>query len=169
MVEQKRFTTAYSFSIDAADASALLRVGRRTFPVQVANFSWAGFTVSAPRKWASRFKAGTSGTLSHQGTKHKISILGPTHFEDGIVHVSLARQDGNPQPHRTSYGSAKSVSRNVNQGDPVLTVALGLCILLLILAMPGWGDSWGTSRYFTDGLNSIGSTLYKMFRDFGRS
>jgi hypothetical protein len=168
MAEQTHFTTAYSFSIDAADAFAVLRVGRRTFRVQVADLSWAGFTVSVPKKWASRFKAGTSGTLSHQGTKHPISILGSTHFEDGTVHVSLARQDENPRLPRTSYGSAKSGPSNVNQGDPVLTVASGLCILLLILALPGWGDSWGTSYYFTDGLNSIGTSLYQMFRAFGR-
>jgi hypothetical protein len=167
MSEETHFATAYSFSIDAADAYAVLRVGRTTFRVQVADFSWAGFTVSVPKKWARRFKAGTSGTLSHQGTKHPISILGTTSSADGNVHVSLARRDGNPHPQRTVYGPSKATPRSVNQGDPTLTVASGLCVLLLILAMPGWGDSWGTSYYFTDGLNSIGRTLYQMFRSFG--
>ncbi len=167
MLKETHFATAYSFSIDAAEAFAVLRVGRRSFRVQVADFSWAGFTVSVPKKWSRCFKAGTPGTLSHQGTKHPISILGTTTSAEGNVHVSLARSDGNPKPQRNSYGSSKATPRNVNQGDPTLTAASGLCILLLILAMPGWGDSWGTSYYFTDGLNSIGRTLYQMFRSFG--
>ena len=166
MSEETHFATAYSFSIDAADALAILRVGRRAFRVKVSEFSWAGFTVSAPKKWAKRFQAGTSGTLTHQGSSHPISILGTAMSEEGGVHVSLARQDGNPMPQRTGYSHAKSVSRNVNQGDPVLTVASGLCILLLILAMPGWGDSWGTSYYFTDGLQSIGLAIHQVFRSF---
>jgi hypothetical protein len=167
MSEETHFATAYSFSIDASQACAVLRIGRRTFRVQVADFSWAGFTVSVPKKWARRFKAGSSGTLSHQGTKHPISVLGVAPSADGHVHVSLARQDGNPLPQQTCYGPSKAAPRSVNQGDPVLTVASGLCILLLVLAMPGWGDAWGTSYYFTDGLNSIGRALYQMWRSFG--
>ncbi|MCY2973929.1 MAG: hypothetical protein NTW52_04585 [Planctomycetota bacterium] len=167
MSEETHFATAYSFSVDAADAYAVLRVGRTTFRVQLVDFSWAGFTISAPKKWARRFKKGTSGTLSHQGTKHSISILGTAASADGNIHVSLARADGKPQPKRTIYGPSKVRPRGVQQGDAILTAASGLCILLLVLAMPGWGDSWGTSYYFTDGVNSIGRALYQMLRSFG--
>jgi hypothetical protein len=164
MSEETYFATAYSFPIDSANAFATLRLGRRRYRVEVADFSWAGFTVSAPKKWSKRFKSGVSGTLSHQGSVHPISVTEVSISSDNQIRVSLARQDGVPQTRRSAYGPSKSISRSVNQADPVLTVASGLCILLLVLAMPGWGDSWGTSYYFTDGVNTIGQAFYDAYR-----
>ena len=166
MSDETYVASAYSFSIDAADAFATLRLGQRKFRVRVTDFSWAGFTVSVPKKWARKFKAGASGTLSHQGSNHPVLVLETSPSGQGDICVSLTRQDCEPQTRRAGYGPSKSISRSVNQADPVLTVASELCILMLILAMPGWGDSWGTSYYFTDGLNTIGRSFQDMFRSF---
>jgi len=163
MSQESYSASAYSFSIATADALAILRLGRKNFRVQVTDFSWAGFTVSAPRKLARRFKSGCSGKLYHSGADHNISIASTSEAENGDILVSLSRQQENSPQRRSSYGIAKSHSRDVNQSDPLLMVAAGVCLVLLLLATPGWGDEWGTSRYFSDGIQGFGQAIQETF------
>jgi len=166
MSEENHLASAYSFSIASEDAFAVLRLGGKKLKVQVTDFSWAGFTITASTKLGKKFKVGTSGTLNHQGSQHQVIVVRTSRSGSGDLLVSLSRLESRANLRQSSYGTSKSQPRTVTQTDPFFMPAVGVCLILLVLALPGWGDSWGTSHYFSDGLSSVGRTLYQSFYSF---
>ncbi len=68
MLETQAKEKPFCFQTPAEQALGLLRIGRRSFSVEVSGYSWAGYTIHVPPKTAQRLRSGTtegSATPAH--------------------------------------------------------------------------------------------------------
>jgi len=148
---------AYSFDLQADQAASCLRIGRKRLKVQVTQFSWSGYTISAPRSAARMLGLGRQGILEFQGDSYRVCCMGRDLQEDGSLSLQLQRID---DATKSSVATRKKRnkaggSHRLSQGDSVLSLASCLGLVLILLILPGWGDGWGTSTYLSEGIKTF--------------
>lgn len=160
----------FRISLPADVQLGLLQEGWRSYPVAVTGQSWDGFTIRVPESTARRLSNGRHGTLRYQQDVSKVTFSTQENTDTGEVDVTLLLTDESYTKSTRKNGAvAKSGSIQVNQSDSVLSGAVLLGILLLVLALPGWGDQWGTSDYFEDSFAVISRGIYDAMRMFVRN
>ena len=157
MIQTQEREKAFCFQTKNEQSQGTLTLGRRKYPVVVSRYSWAGYTIEVTDKLAKLLPHEKVGRLNHQGSTYAIKCASRERLEKNRVQVELERQDDEADRRRfmRRTKSKASATLSLNQRDPVLTLSTIAFIVLMLLIMPGWGDSWGTSRYFTDGIASI--------------
>ncbi len=147
----------------------LLCTNLMNHPVAVTGQSWLGFTIRVPEKLAKKLSYGKFGRLRYQGDEYKVQYDVQEKVSSTEVDVSLLLTDESYSKHRTRKAvGVKSRSIQVAQKDSVFSAAVLLCFLLILLALPGWGDQWGTSHYFDEGCRTITQGFYQALQSFTR-
>jgi hypothetical protein len=148
---------------------ATIRIGRRQAKARVQETSIDGFTITVPKKYASKLKVGKTWVLDHEGAKTEVHPLWFFNMPDGDVQMGLRRLKDITPPENDNnsllirFGGARFQ-------DPNFSAALygGILLsLICLLALPGWGDHMGTSdrihdafHWLLDGLDdTFGSYL----------
>lgn len=158
MVEAQAKEKPFCFQTPAEQALGLLRIGRRKFHVEVSGYSWAGYTIHVPAKIAKRLRLGLAGKLSHAGSTYEITCSTQERIDDQRVRVELRRELDPEEARRlrkkrsVAYAPA---THSLNQRDPVLSFATWLFLIMILMVMPGWGEAWGTSAYFSEGVRAV--------------
>lgn len=134
--------------VQAENSTAIIRVGRRKARATVQETSIDGFTVLVAPRDASKLKVGRPWLLEHGGARFEIHPQWFFNAPDGHVQMGLRRlRDVTPpEPIRNSLLS-RIAGRKYD--DPSYSaVAFGGFVLFLfsLLALPGLGDSLGTSK-----------------------
>ena len=143
-------------------SKAVIRVGRRKAIASVQETSIDGFTVLVPPKYAGVLKVGRTWRLEYQGAKIEVHPQWFFNSPDGRVQMGLRRLRDltPPEPIRRSL-LLRCAGRRYD--DPSYTAAIfgGFVLALFsLMALPGLGDSLGTShriqsavRWLLNGLN----------------
>jgi hypothetical protein len=157
MLNTQERENAFSFPTENEQSQGMLTLGRRKYPVVVARYSWAGYTIEVTEKLAKLLQQGRIGRLNHQGSTYAIKCASRERLEKNRVQVELERQDDEADRRRfmrrTKTKSSPTIS--LNQRDPILTLSTIAFVVLMLLIAPGWGERWGTSQYFTTGISSV--------------
>ena len=148
---------AYSFELQANQSVGVLRIGWKRFNVSVTQYSWSGYTIVVWPAVARRLTAGRNGILEFQGSSYKVSCSNSQSLEDGTVavHLELDATESTPVRNSKKKRGAAASSISLNQRDPVLGTASWICLLMLLMILPGWGEGWGTSAYLSEGFRSV--------------
>ncbi len=166
MLETLEREKPFCFQTPTEQSQGMLTLGRRNFQVIVCQYSWAGYTIEVTDKLAKRLHLGKIGKLSHQGSTYTIKCASRERLERNRVQVELERQDDEADRRRfmrrTKVNASATLS--LNPRDPVLTISTISFIVLMLMISPGWGDSWGTSRYFTNGISSVFKGVFDTMR-----
>lgn len=143
--------------IQADHGRATIRVGRRKAYAQVQETSIDGFTVLVSPRDASKLKVGRSWVLEYDGTRVEVHAQWFFNSPDGHVQMGLRRLRDltRPEPIKISllaqYGGKRCE-------DPSFSAAIFggfVLVLFSIMAMPGLGDSLGTSSRIQDTVQWI--------------
>ena len=133
--------------VQAEQSQAVIRVGHRKISATVQETSIDGFTVLVPPKNAPKLKVGRPWVLEYEGARIEVHPQWFFNSPDGHVQMGLRRLRDltPPQPIRKSLLSRYAGKR---YDDPSYSAAIfgGFVLLLFsLMAMPGLGDSLGTS------------------------
>ena len=142
-------------------SKAVIRVGRRKAIASVQETSIDGFTVLVPPKYAGVLKVGRPWRLDYQGARIEVHPQWFFNSPDGRVQMGLRRmRDLTPPPPIRRFLLMRYAGRC---DDPSYTAAIfgGFVLALFsLMALPGLGDSLGTShriqsavRWVLNGLN----------------
>jgi hypothetical protein len=155
--------------VQSDQSQAVIRVGWRKAIASVQETSIDGFTVVVPANYASSLKVGRPWLLEYQGAKIEVHPQWFFNSPDGRVQMGLRRmRDLTPPPPIRKSLLLRYAGRRYE--DPSYSAAIfgGFVLALFsLMALPGLGDSLGTSlriqnavRWFLDGLDhSIGQYL----------
>ncbi len=148
---------AYSFDLNANPSTGSLRIGWRKFKAVVTEYSWSGYTIVVTSTIARKLRKGRHGTLEFQGSNYKVSCADSKSLDNKSVevHLQLDASESAPSVPKKKKRCAAATSLNLNQRDPVLGIATWICLLMLLLILPGWGEGWGTSDYLSEGFRSV--------------
>ncbi len=156
MNETQDRAKAYSFGLQASQASACLRIGWHKLKVSVTEYSWSGYTVVVQKRAARKLREGREWTLEYQGSDYRVNCLGSRPLSDGKVEVHLQLDQSATTPSSTSKKKPWTAATSVrlNHRDPLLGLASGIGLVVMLLILPGWGDEWGTSACLTNGFRT---------------
>ncbi len=145
MVETQAKEKPFCFQTPAEQALGLLRIGRRSFSVEVSGYSWAGYTIHVPPKTAQRLRSGTTGRLSHAGSTYEVSCGSQEQLDGKVVQVELLRELDPEEVRRQKRKRAAvhaPAAHTLSQRDPVLSFATWMFLIMLLMILPGWGEVW---------------------------
>ena len=155
--------------VQSEQSQAVIRVGRRKTYAVVQETSIDGFTVLVPPKESSKLKVGRTWVLDYEGARIEVHPQWFFNAPDGHVQMGLRRlRDLTPPPPIRTALLARYGGKRYE--DPSYSAAaFGGFVLALfsLMALPGLGDSLGTSeriqdtlRWLVDGIDdSISSFL----------
>jgi len=157
MNETQDRAKAYSFGLNADQSIGFLRVGWRNFKVAVTQYSWSGYTIVVRPTIGRELWTGRLATLEYQGSSYKVSCLDSRSLDDGAVEIHLQLDDSEAKrstpPKKKRCATGPSI--HLNQRDPILRIATWVCLLMLLMILPGWGEKWGTSSYLSQSFHSV--------------
>jgi hypothetical protein len=166
MLETQEREKAFCFQTPTEQSEGTLTLGRRSFQVVVSQYSWAGYTIEVTDQLAKQLPIGKLGKLSHQGSTYAIKCASRERLTKNRVQVELERQDDEADRRRfmrrTKVQTSPTLS--LNPRDPVMTVSTITFIVLMMMISPGWGERWGTSRYFTEGIATVFKGVFDTMR-----
>jgi hypothetical protein len=166
MNETQDRAKAYSFGLNADQATGLLRMGWRKFKVSVTQYSWSGYTIVVRPNIGRQLQTGKRATLEYQGSSYQVNCLDSRMLEDGSMEIHLKLDESEAKqsaaPKKKPYIIGTSI--RLNQRDPILGIATWICLLMLLMILPGWGERWGTSSYLSDGFRSVFINARDAFR-----
>jgi hypothetical protein len=129
-------------------SEALIRIGRRKLPAKLQETSIDGFTVLVSPKYGSRLKVGRPWVLEHLGTRIEIHPQWFFNSPDGHVQMGLRRLRDltPPAPIRKSLLACYGGRRYEDPSYAAAAFGGFVLFLFLLMALPGLGDSLGTSK-----------------------
>lgn len=162
MNETQDQVRAYSFDLNATPSAAAIRLGWQTFQAIVTEYSWSGYKVVVSPVTARKMQKGKQGILEFQGSQYKFHCLDSQKIDKKTVEVQLQLDESEsaPQVPKKKKGCGASATINLNQRDPILGIASGCGLVLILAMMPGWGDGWGTSGYVSEGFRAVFAGIY---------
>ena len=158
--------TFFRCPVQEEQSEAVIRVGRRKACASVQETSIDGFTVIVPPKYTSVLKVGRPWLMQYDGAKIEVHPEWFFNAPDGHVQMGLRRLRDltPPEPIRRSlllrYGGRR-------YEDPSFSAAIfgGFVLALFsLMAMPGLGDSLGTSDRIQSALKWI---IHGLDQSFG--
>ncbi len=165
MNETQDRSQAYSFDLNANPSVAAIRLGWQKFKAIVTEYSWSGYTVVVSPATARKMQNGRQGTLEFQGSNYKVRCSGSQQIDKKSVevHLQLDASESAPPAPKKKKGCAASSTVNLNQRDPILGIAAGFGLVVILAMMPGWGDGWGTSSYVSAGFHAVFVSIHDVF------
>jgi hypothetical protein len=160
-------TQPYAIRLPTSQSSGEMRVGWRSYKVQVVDISWQSITVSLPSSIASRLRLNSVATVWHQGTSWRTTINHPTRGENGTTSLSLSLMECDSQVHKLKKNFDRAVACGETRvgTDPLV---FGIALFSLIVAamvLPGFGDEMGTSDMMTKLITDMCKNTTKFFTD----
>ena len=134
--------------VQDAQSKAGIRVGRRKATVTVQETSIDGFTVLVPPSASGKLKVGRPWLLIYQGARIEVHPQWFFNSPDGRVQMGLRRLRDltPPEPIRRSL-LARCAGKRYEDPSYAAAVYGGFVLMLFsLLALPGLGDTLGTSQ-----------------------
>jgi hypothetical protein len=156
-VETESRARPYCYPTQNDQAIGKLRLGWRDYPVLVCGYSWAGYTIEVNNSLARKLSLGREAKLTHQGSTYEVSCLSRVVVRKNLVQIELQREDNHAERNKLirRNKTAARATISLNQRDPVLSFATWVFIIMMLMILPGWGESLGTTQYFTEGFKSV--------------
>lgn len=152
----------YRCPVQAEQSRAVIRVGRRKAIAMVQETSIDGFTVLVAPEYAGVLKVGRSWLLQYQGAKIEVYPQWFFNSPDGRVQMGLRRLRDltPPEPIRKSLLLRYAGRRYEDPSYSAAVFGGFVLVLFSMMALPGLGDSLGTSyriqnavRWLLNGLD----------------
>lgn len=152
-------TPSYRCKVQQGNMKATLRLGRRSFKVQVVEMSRDTFSVRVPANVGSKVTVGSKSKLFYQDMLWSVLCTQKWIGESGELDIEFQQlEELTPLTiSKTSYWTTSKQVRTI--GDGTLPVTLIGAFILVILIMPAWGGEWGTSDAICNAVNSTCSAL----------
>ena len=155
--------------VQVENSNAIIRVGRKKARATIQETSIDGYTVLVAPRDASKLKVGRPWLLEHYGAIIEIHPQWFFNAPDGHVQMGLRRLRDltPPEPIQNSLLSRIGGPKYNDPSYSALIFGGFVMFLFMLMALPGLGDSLGTStriqatvRWLIDGLNqSFGQYL----------
>ena len=140
-------TQSYRCKVTDGNTLGTLRLGRRSFKVDILEMSRDSFSVRMPASIAKKVAVGSKSRLFYQEMLWSVRCTNKWIGRANLVDLEFQQLDELTQP-KLKRGPVLSNSKQVGvrgQSDPVLPVAMIGAFILCIMIMPAWGGHWGTS------------------------
>ncbi|MCH1494120.1 MAG: hypothetical protein L7U72_02730 [Rubripirellula sp.] len=165
---QAEGTGFYRFPVAASESSGRMIWSRRkATAVIVSEVAINGFSVVVSAEWEDLLTARNLTLLEFQGASFEVIPEQVTHLGDGRLLVRLATERDVTQP--TRIRSSRWLSKRLlNQFESIMALPLFATLLiasLMMLALPGFGESLGTASLF----ESILDWVQQSFNQFSES
>jgi hypothetical protein len=159
----KDTSPSYRCKVSSGNSRALLKLGWKTYPVQVFEMSRDSFSVRVPVPIANRVSIGSKPKLLYQEMLWQVLCTQKWVSEDKLVDLEFQQVAELTPPKLVSQpvgGAARQVQAIPR--DSTLTVASGVALILMVLIMPAWGGQWGTSDAICNAVQTVWDTLGQM-------
>jgi len=159
----KDITPSYRCKVSAGNSRASLKLGLKSYPVQVVEMSRDSFSVRVPVRIANRVKVGSKPKLLYQEMLWRVLCIQKWGGENQLVNLEFQHvAELTPlkivnQSVGGSAGPVRAIPR-----DSTLKVATGAALILMVLIMPAWGGQWGTSDAICNAVQTVWDTLGQM-------
>ena len=159
----KDTTPSYRCKVVTGNSRASLKLGLKSFPVQVVEMSRDSFSVRVPARIANRVKVGSKPKLLYQEMLWRVLCTQKWVGENQLVDLEF-QQVAELTPLKIVNQSVGGSARHVlaNPHDSSLKVAFVAALILTILIMPAWGGQWGTSDAICNAVQTVWDTLGQM-------
>ncbi|MEM9588754.1 MAG: hypothetical protein AAGA03_15840 [Planctomycetota bacterium] len=140
---------------------AFLKIGRKQIPATVQETSIDGFTVVVTKKHAAKLRVGDTWVLNYDETILEVHPQWFFNSPSGDVQMGLRRLKDLTKPKTIGSWwapSGKTMDTNT-AGNSTLLFSGVVLVLFTAMALPGLGDSLGTSNRINDALKSIFQTV----------
>lgn len=153
-------TPSYRCKVSNANSVAFLRLGWKSYPVQVFEMSRDSFSVRVPEAIARRVAVGSKPKLFYQEMLWRVLCTQKWVGENQDVALEF-QQVAELTPLKVVSNPMSGTAGQVQaiQRDSSLMVAGGVALILMILIMPAWGGQWGTSDAICTAIQTTWDTL----------
>ena len=154
---------SYRCKVSSANSLASLRLGWKSYPVQVFEMSRDSFSVRVPEAIAKRVSVGSKPKLFYQEMLWRVLCTQKWVGENDLVDLEFQQVAELTPPKIVSSPVGGSAGRvHAIQRDSSLTVATGVALILTVLIMPAWGGQWGTSDAICTAIQTTWDSLGQM-------
>lgn len=162
-------TQAYAIKLPAQQSSGELRVGWRSFPVNLIDISWNAITVDLPLATAKRLRLNSKATVLYQGNlwHTRIADKATRNGNRAVLSMCLAEND-DPRVQKLKKNKQSSTpvyGEQALSSDPVALAVLIVGFLSMMLIMMNTGsDGSGTS--FTRAIEGFFRDIKTTFSNY---
>lgn len=159
----KDTSPSYRCKVSSSNSRASLKLGWKSYPVQVFEMSRDSFSVRVPEVIANRVSIGSKPKLLYQEMLWQVLCTQKWIGENKLVDMEFHQVAELTPPKLVSQrvgGAARPIQAIPH--DSTLTVATGVALILMVLIMPAWGGQWGTSDAICNAVQTVWDTLGQM-------
>jgi len=159
----KDTSPSYRCKVSSENSRASLKLGWKTYPVQVFEISRDSFSVRVPLAIAKRVSIGSEPKLLYQEMLWKVLCTQKWVGENQLVELEF-QQVAELTPPKVVFQSVGATARQVQAipRDNTLAVATVVAFILMVLILPAWGGQWGTSDAICTAVQTVWDTLGQM-------
>lgn len=137
----------YRCPIEADQASATLKIGRKKVSASVLEKSIEGYSILIKKSHAKMLRTGRRFTMKFDGTAFEVQVKRIADADNcySKVGVLITKDMTKPPKLKSSWWPSLRPSQKAGEGTAQIAFAGFVLVLFCAMAMPGLGDRLGTS------------------------